>query len=143
MAENLTLRSTNPALNAGILTSAPSAAGEGLMTIGGAVQKTSGLLLIMIVTASWAWSLGAGDSTAALVAVCALAGFAVAMVTASIPTWAPFTAPVYAALEGIVLGGVALEFELSYPGIAGQAVFLTFGTLGAFLLACRSGIIQN
>ncbi len=142
MAENLTLRSTNPALNAGILTSAPSAAGEEAMTIGGTVQKTAGLLLILIVTASWTWSLGASGSTAALVVVTALAGFAVAMVTGFNPTWAPFTAPVYAALEGCVLGGIALEFELSYPGIAGPAVFLTFGALGAFLLAYRSGLIQ-
>ena len=142
MAENLTLRSTNQALKAGILTSAPSASGEEVMTISGTVQKTVGLLLIVIVTASWTWSLGASDSTAALVFVSGLAGFVVAMATVLKPTCARFTAPLYAVLEGFVLGGIALEFELSYPGIAGNAVFLTFGTLGAFLLAYHSRLIQ-
>ena len=33
-------------------------------------------------------------------------------------------------------------FEASYPGIVSQAVFLTFGTLGALLAAYRSGLIR-
>jgi uncharacterized YccA/Bax inhibitor family protein len=33
-------------------------------------------------------------------------------------------------------------FEARYPGIVSQAVFLTFGTLGALLMAYRSGIVK-
>jgi uncharacterized YccA/Bax inhibitor family protein len=33
-------------------------------------------------------------------------------------------------------------FEARYPGIVSQAVFLTFGTLGALLMAYRSGVIR-
>ena len=43
---------------------------------------------------------------------------------------------------GLALGGISVIFEASYPGIASQAVFLTFGTLGAMLLAYRSGLIR-
>ena len=42
----------------------------------------------------------------------------------------------------MALGGISFLFEQSYPGIVAQAVFLTFGTLGALLLAYRSGLIR-
>jgi uncharacterized YccA/Bax inhibitor family protein len=52
------------------------------------------------------------------------------------------TAPIYAALEGLALGGISAVFESRYPGIVSQAVFLTFGTLAALLIAYRSGWIK-
>jgi uncharacterized YccA/Bax inhibitor family protein len=53
-----------------------------------------------------------------------------------------FTAPIYALLEGLFLGGISAIFEAQYPGIVIQAVSLTFGTLFCLLLAYRSGIIK-
>lgn len=41
-----------------------------------------------------------------------------------------------------MLGGVSVLANAAYPGIVVQAVFLTFGTLGALLVAYRSGLIQ-
>ena len=52
------------------------------------------------------------------------------------------TAPIYALLEGLVLGGVSAMLEMRFHGIAIQAVALTFGTLVAMLLAYRSGLIK-
>jgi uncharacterized YccA/Bax inhibitor family protein len=52
------------------------------------------------------------------------------------------TAPIYALLEGLVLGGISAALDQRYPGIAIQAVSLTFGTLFVLLLAYRSGLIQ-
>ena len=45
-------------------------------------------------------------------------------------------------MEGLALGGISVVFEASYPGIVSQAIFLTFGTLGALLMAYRSGLIR-
>jgi uncharacterized YccA/Bax inhibitor family protein len=42
----------------------------------------------------------------------------------------------------VALGGISVVFEARYPGIVSQAVFLTFGTLGALLVAYRSGVIR-
>ena len=42
----------------------------------------------------------------------------------------------------IACGGISVVFEASYPGIVSQAIFLTFGTLGALLMAYRSGLIR-
>jgi hypothetical protein len=52
------------------------------------------------------------------------------------------TTPVYAALEGVALGGISVVFEARYPGVVSQAVFLTIGTLGALFVAYRSGVIR-
>ena len=64
------------------------------------------------------------------------------MVTMFKKQWSPITAPIYALLEGLVLGGLSAMLELRFPGIAIQAVSLTFGTLFVLLLAYRSGWIQ-
>ena len=56
--------------------------------------------------------------------------------------WAPVTTPLYAALEGMLLGVVSLFFERTYPGIVFNAVGLTFGVLAALLAAYSSGLIR-
>ena len=65
-----------------------------------------------------------------------------AIVTVFKKTWASYTVSGYALLEGLALGGVSRIFEIQYPGIASQAIFLTFGILGALLLAYKTGVIK-
>jgi uncharacterized YccA/Bax inhibitor family protein len=111
----------------------------GRMTLSGTVNKTGILLLCAIATAGWTWHLFLQSRQPGAVAlpmiVGMIGGFIVAMVTV-------FTAPVYALLEGLVLGGLSAIFELRYPGIGIQAVSLTFGTLLVLLLAYSSGLIK-
>ena len=143
MANQLALRSGNPALSADTFRDVAAAgrvAADGVMTIEGTVNKTALSLLLLTVTASYTWNLG--PQAGAFVMVGVLGGFVTAMVTIFKKTWAPVTTPLYAALEGLALGGISVTFERRYPGIASQAVFLTFGTLGALLLAYRSGLIK-
>src|SRR5256886_13731522 len=71
-----------------------------------------------------------------------LGGFIVALVSICKPNWAPLTAPLYALLEGLALGGVSAMFERTSPGVAIQAVGLTFGTLFVMLLAYKTGMIR-
>jgi uncharacterized YccA/Bax inhibitor family protein len=71
-----------------------------------------------------------------------LGGFVLALVTAFKPVWAPISTPLYALAEGLALGGISVVFESAYSGIVAQAVFLTFGTLAALLIAYRSGVIR-
>ena len=65
-----------------------------------------------------------------------------AIITIKKKTWAPYTVTSYALLEGLALGGISRIFETQYPGIASQAVFLTFGILAALLLAYKTGLIK-
>ena len=65
-----------------------------------------------------------------------------ALLTIFKKTWAPYTVSGYALLEGLALGGISRIFEEQYPGIASQAIFLTFGILAALLLAYKTGLIK-
>jgi len=143
MAGAMTMRSGNPALTADTFAKYRAVHGTASMTLGGTVNKTALSLLILLVAASYIWGRGADDpSLGAWVMITVVAGFVVAMVTVFKPTLAPYTTPAYAALEGLALGGISVVFEARYPGIVSQAVFLTFGTLGALLMAYRSGLVK-
>ncbi len=83
------------------------------MTLQGTVNKTGLLLLCVVATAAWTWGLSH-----------------------------PLTAPLYALLEGLALGGISAMFERTYPGVAMQAIGLTFGTLFVILLAYKTGMIR-
>ena len=143
MSAHLALRSGNPALTADTFTRVPPLAGHDSMTIAGTVNKTAMSLALLLVAAMFVWGKGAqGELPMFWVWGGVIGGFVVAMATVFKPVWAPYTTPLYAALEGVALGGISYVFEQMYPGIVAQAVFLTFGTLGALLFAYRSGIIR-
>jgi uncharacterized YccA/Bax inhibitor family protein len=118
----------------------------GRMTLSGTVNKTGILLLCVMATAAWTWHqfLVSGDmaAVAPLMIAGMIGGFICAMVTIFKKEWSPVTAPIYALLEGLVLGGLSAVFEARYPGIGIQAVSLTFGTLFILLLLYSSGIIK-
>ena len=141
------MRTANPALNDKTFRGLGYAAdASDMMTIQGTVNKTGILLLFLFLTAGWTWNsffeTGNPASVAPLTMVGAIGGFIVAMVTVFKKTWAPITAPLYAGLEGLFLGGISAVFEARFPGIVIQAVALTFGTLFSLLLAYKSGVIK-
>lgn len=137
------MRTSNPALNDDVFRSERAAFGQA-MTVQGAVNKTGILLICVIASAAWTWNRFLTDpaSAAPLIGLGAIGGLIFAFVTIFKRSWAAVTAPVYALLEGLVLGGISVLTNLRYPGIAIQAVTLTFGTLLALLIAYRSGIIR-
>jgi uncharacterized YccA/Bax inhibitor family protein len=138
------MRSSNPALGPRAFQAEGVGYGE-TMTVQGTANKTGILLLCALATAGWTWNrfLHSPDPTAVvpLLGLGAIGGLVVAVVTVFKKSWAPVTAPIYALLEGLVLGSISALFEVRYPGIAVQAVSLTFGTLVVLLLAYRSGVI--
>jgi uncharacterized YccA/Bax inhibitor family protein len=136
------LRTGNPTLQAETFSSVTRLSGEEVMTLAGTVNKTGISLVILLAFAAMAWNGVLGDSYAPLLWVGLLGGFVVALVTVFKKEWAPFTTPLYAALEGMLLGVVSLSFERSYPGIVFNAVGLTFGVLAALLAAYSSGLIR-
>ena len=116
------------------------------MTLGGTVNKT-GLLLVLCLVSAWAvWSrffeTGNPSSIMGLLWIGLIGGLVMALATMFKRKWAGITAPLYALLQGLVLGGISAIFETQYPGIVIQAVGLTFGTLGVLLFAYKSGLIK-
>jgi uncharacterized YccA/Bax inhibitor family protein len=70
-----------------------------------------------------------------------IGGLIAAVATAFRPQWAPISAPIYAFLQGMFLGGLSAFFEARYPGIVVPAVVLTFGILVGMLVTYRAGLI--
>jgi uncharacterized YccA/Bax inhibitor family protein len=146
------MKTSNPALGENTFRDLSSAQYGGVideasrMTLNGTVNKTGILLLCAMATAAWTWHTFLQSRDAAdvmpFMLVGGIGGFIVALVTIFKKEWSPVTAPIYALLEGLVLGGLSALLELRYPGIAMQAVGLTFGTLFVLLLAYRSGLIR-
>jgi uncharacterized YccA/Bax inhibitor family protein len=117
------------------------------MTLGGTIAKTLVLLGILTVTATFSWlQTGAGlaqpDKLGTLFLVGIVGGFGVALYTVFRPQHAPVTAPIYAALEGLLLGALSAILNLRYKGLPVQAVVLTVATLGVMLVSYRLGIIR-
>jgi uncharacterized YccA/Bax inhibitor family protein len=135
------LRSGNPALRGDIFRR-PGAidSSSGVMTIPGTVNKAFFMLVLLLFSAGLVWSRPAAAAGFLLPSV--IAGFVIALVTIFKKEYAPVTAPIYAAVQGIVLGTMSSFLEASYPGIVIQAVGLTISTMFCLLLAYKSGLIK-
>ncbi len=146
------MKTSNPALSSKTFTDLTSAQYGGAidaanrMTLSGTVNKTGLLLICVIATAGWTWHLylqsRQSTDVMPLMLVGLFGGLIFSMVTIFKKEWSPVTAPIYALLEGLVLGGLSAVFDQRYPGIAIQAVGLTFGTLFVLLMAYSSGLIK-
>ena len=107
------------------------------MTLDGAVNKTGILLSLCFGGAFVGWNIPI------LMIPAAIVGFVLALVTIfRSPAKAGSTAPLYALSQGIFLGGITMIFETQFPGIAIQAIGLTFGILASLLFCYKSGIIK-
>ena len=141
MSRHLSMRTANPALQSDTFRRSMSGfiASDGTMTINGVVNKTGFSLFLLIISASITWS---NPALSWLGMVGTFAGLILAVVTIFKPKISHLTVPAYAIMQGLFLGLISRVFENQYPGIAVQAIFLTFGTLGSLLLAYMSGLIK-
>ena len=147
------MRSGNPALNDD--TFAPSSYQEKpwwdgfdmadestTMSIEGTAEKTGILLGITVLTALvTAFSM---PETMPFVTIGSLGGFITAMIVIFTRSTNPVLICLYAAFEGMALGGITWFFE-SIPGLQGigiVAALLTFGILGVMLTIYRMGLIH-
>src|SRR5713101_2873893 len=142
----LTFQSSNPTLKESTFERQEAYGIGETMTTEGTVNKTGILLLCVVATSVFTWRQfrESGDPSTAMpyLLVGLIGGFILALLTIFKRTLAPVTAPAYALFEGLVLGGLSAMFEARFPGIAIQAVGLTFGTLVCMLLAYRSGVVK-
>ncbi|MGM0589079.1 MAG: Bax inhibitor-1/YccA family protein [Bacteroidota bacterium] len=135
-------RSGNPVLGERAVKQAHEAwQGTGTMTVSGAVNKSLILFLTLLIGASFTWYIPTQEAQGWMI-FGAIGGFVLAMVTIFKMEWASYTAPAYALLEGLFLGGISAVYQQAYGGIVMNAILLTMGILGAMLIAYRSGLIK-
>jgi uncharacterized YccA/Bax inhibitor family protein len=130
------LESNNPAFRKN--TFAFEASDVGQMTMSGAINKAGFLFLILMAGAFIGWNL----ENPLVMFGGAIGGLIAAFVTIFKRELAPYTSPVYAFLEGCFLGSISIVYETRYPGLAANAMTLTFGILGLMLLCYRLGILR-
>ena len=144
-------RSGNPALNAATFSDAarqaPMDAGNrATMSLEGTVNKTGILLLLVVLSGAWTWNLffesGNSATVMPMMLVGGIGGFIFALVTIFKKHWSGITAPIYAVLQGLFLGGISAIYESQFDGIVVQAVGLTLGTLSSLLVLYKTGIVK-
>ena len=135
-------RSGNPTLSdatfAGFETT-----GAKTMSLQGTVNKVGILLALVVGGALFTWNQFYSTGSAGFfMPVGLFGGMIFAVITMFRPTLAMYTAPIYAILQGLFLGGISAAFESMYPGIVIQATGLTFGTLASLLVLYKTGVIK-
>src|SRR5205807_9340188 len=123
------MATANPAANVAIYRRVGYAdSATNVMTLNGTVMKTLSLLAILLVTAGISWpevfafkaATDAGQAVvptrlAAYLGIGLIGGLITCMITIFAPRASPITGPLYAALEGLLLGAGSAFFEIRYP----------------------------
>jgi len=136
--------SSNPALSDKLFERiGPMQHVSNMMTVQGTVNKSLILTLLVFAPAFYVMSeYMAGASVSGYMIGGAIGGFIFALITVFKPNLAPYTAPAYAILEGLFLGGISAFADSKFPGLPMQAVMLTAGTLFVMLFAYKAGWIK-
>ncbi|UTW62638.1 Bax inhibitor-1/YccA family protein [bacterium SCSIO 12741] len=134
-------KSSNPVFSDKVFQKAGVQSSEGMMTIQGTVNKSFILFMALLVPGIWSffnWELmGSG-----LIIGGFIGGLVLGIVTVSKPQWSPYTAPLYAAFQGVALGAISGIYGAAFDGIVFQAIMLTLAILGFMLFAYRTGLIK-
>ncbi|HEY0972571.1 MAG TPA: Bax inhibitor-1/YccA family protein [Gemmatimonadales bacterium] len=125
-------RSSNPALSPARF---ETATGDGVMTIAGTAWRALVLLALVVGSSAYTWWQLAADPAAAPTYVMGglIGGLVLALVTIFVPKLSPWTAPIYAVVEGLALGALSMMFDAAYAGLPRMAVVLTLGVFGVML----------
>jgi uncharacterized YccA/Bax inhibitor family protein len=126
------------------------------MTVKGTLNKFGLLFLLTLTTAFFTWKefVGGGDVWTYII-LGVFGGLGIAIFIGFKKEWSQYLAPVYALLEGLVLGGVSAYFEYGaqssttqgmyasgYSGIVIQAIALTFSVVAGMYLLYKFNIIR-
>lgn len=136
-------KSGNPALNKKTFANIQTG-NAGAMTLDGVAIKSLFMLVICVGSGIFGWQLAAQQhpNLSIFVFGSLIAAFIVALITIFRKTLSPYTAPLYALLEGFVLGAISQLFETAYSGIVLQALLLTGGIFLSMLFLYLFRIIR-
>jgi uncharacterized YccA/Bax inhibitor family protein len=127
---------------------APPFAGYEAMTTGGVATATGVLLALVLASGVFGWMQveplpdTGGISFPGWLIIPVLVGLGVAILTAFKPAWARITGPIYALIQGVVLGAISHLYELMWDGIVLQAIGLTLGVFAIMLFIYSTRIIR-
>lgn len=112
------------------------AAETGRMTYEDTVLKTVALFVVLLATAAVGWFVPG------LTLIGAIVGLALGMANAFKRKPSPALIVVYAAAQGLFLGGISSLFETYFGGVVIQAIIATFTVFGVMLALFASGKVR-
>jgi uncharacterized YccA/Bax inhibitor family protein len=117
------------------------------MTVNGTLGATAILLAILFTTGIVGWrqvhvSQGEVTSFPTWTLIGIIGAIAIAWITSSRPQIARITGPIYAALEGLIVGAISHVYNVRFHGIVVQAVGATVAVAAVMLVVQRTGIIK-
>jgi uncharacterized YccA/Bax inhibitor family protein len=118
-----------------------------VMTARGAMSATLMLAVVMLAAAvvGWGQVATASDGDVAMpgwLFAAAIGGMVAALVATFKPAWARVLAPVYAVLQGLVVGAISKVYNVAYDGIVLQAVGATMGVFLVMLALYRTRVLR-
>jgi len=108
------------------------------MTVSGAVNKTLILGAIMLLLAALSYSMPSPIFTWGG----AIGGLVVVLIAAFKPQRSPVLAPIYAAFEGLFVGGITAIYGSMFGGIVFNAITLTVAIFFLMLFLYKTGTIK-
>jgi uncharacterized YccA/Bax inhibitor family protein len=142
------LKGGNPAISEKTFDLVRQHDGE-LMTARGTINKFGMMLIMLLGSASFTWSIFYKEGPEAVgpwMWGSLIGGMILALVIIFKKTWAPYLALGYALCEGLFLGAVSAFYDSAfaerYPSLIMHAVLLTMGTAAAMFLLYRFGVIK-
>lgn len=96
------------------------------MTIGGTAGATGLLLVILMISGAWGWSISSPTGALPMWSIFVLIGaFVLAIITIFNPKMAIVTGPIYTAAQGLFLGSISKAYEANWGGIVITAILAT------------------
>ncbi len=152
------VRTANPALNDAAFekaaqewaapTGQPHEVAHDRMTFGGTLSATAVLMVLLVAAGAVGWmSVDRPESELESVVIPGwfwlplIGALGVAFLTVFKPHLARFTAPLYAVLQGLVVGIISALYDAAFNGIVLQAVGLTVGVIAIMLFLYATRII--
>jgi len=121
---------------------APSVAPSRYLTLDDVVTRSVVLIGTVLLAAGFAWFAIPDSAIGGVVAVGVLGALGIGLYMAFTGKANAVTATVYAALEGLALGGISELFNRTWPGIVVQAITGTIMVAGGVLVVYKTGAVR-
>ncbi|MDQ1722008.1 MAG: hypothetical protein QOI26_1742 [Pseudonocardiales bacterium] len=121
---------------------APPAAPSRYLTLDDVVTRSVVLIGTVLIAAGFAWFVVPNSAVGGVVAVGVLGALGLGLYMAFTGKANAVTATLYAALEGLALGGISELFNRQWPGIAVQAITGTIMVAGGVLVVYKTGAVR-
>ena len=118
-----------------------------VMTERGSLNKFGLLMVLVLASASFTWKAAAeGVNVIPWTLGSLIAGIVIVLALTFKPMWGSFLAPIYALVQGVLVGGISAYYNDAFshiaPNLIMQAVGITFGVVIAMFGLYRFGVIK-